>query len=121
MLSLAEHLVEEGHEAISVGRPGSRWAERCRSRGLRTLELAMSGDFGPRAVWALARLLRRPGPHVVVVKSRRGIRMAWAAWLPGFVAKPVILCHVGTHEDMPDSLRSAVTFRHMCDAFVVPS
>jgi len=121
MLSLAEHLVEEGHEAISVGRPGSRWAERCRSRGLPTLELAMSGDFGPRGVWGLSRLFLQDRPHVVVVKSRRGIRMAWAARLLAPFARPVILCRLGTHEDAPSSLRAALTFRYMGDAFIVPS
>ena len=79
-LLLARRLSERGHEVTIVGRGASRLGAAARAAGLPVVEMHMAGDFEPRAVKALARIVRDRDAEVVFSTTPR------AAMLGGHAA-----------------------------------
>lgn len=120
MVDLADHAIHRSHRVVAAGKPGSRWLETCVERGYPSTELAMRGDFHPRDLWTLRRLIKEHEVSVVIVKLLQCIRMAWAARLLVRTPKPAIFCYAGDAM-MKRTPRARYAYRHMVDGHVTPA
>ena len=64
-LYLATGLQQRGHEVVMLCRRGSEMGRRAPAAGVETVETGASGEFDPRAIFRIARLIKRRQIDVV--------------------------------------------------------
>lgn len=79
MLDAAAGLIERGHRAMVVSRPGSALSYKAPVAGIPWASVQMRGDVDPLAILRLTRIFQRFRPDVVCPNLDREIRLCAAA------------------------------------------
>lgn len=96
MLEAAAGLAARGHDVVLAARPEAPLLDRAREAGLQHRAVHMRGDFGPRALAGVRRLLRQQRPHAVFVNQDRELR--YLCWATLGSARPLVFQRAGSDE-----------------------
>ncbi len=90
---LALGLAARGHHVTMVTPPSHAWAARCREAGLPHAAIPMRRPWDPRAVWRLARLIRRERAQIVHAHKGRARTLTMLTALLG--VRPLLVLNRG--------------------------
>jgi len=118
-LYLMAGLRDRGHTATVACQPGSPLSERARAAGVPVEEVRMRGEADFLAVWALRRLLRRGGFHLVHMHTSHAHALGCAAAALARRGRTIVSRRVDF--GIARNLLSGFKYRHGVDRFIAIS
>ncbi|MEL6820709.1 MAG: glycosyltransferase [Calditrichota bacterium] len=118
MFTSGSHLKERGHNVYFGGRPNSLFLERCESMELSTFSIDVKSDFGPKAIFQLAKLFRRLKIDVIVTNLNKDTRLAGIA--RKFAGKNVLVGRNGL-PILKNNLTYRLTYPWLASGIIMPN
>jgi hypothetical protein len=119
MVTAAGELRRRGHEVTIVCRPGSPLQHQAERAALPVVPLEIHGDFDPRTIWRMIRLIGRLRTEVILTNTDKELRFAGAASL--LRGGPPVICRKGIDHPLKDTLGYRLTYNRLAAAVVANS
>ena len=119
MVTAAGELLRRGHDVTIVCRPDSDMLPYARRVGARVEALPIHGDFDPRTIIAMRRLLRRHHIEVILTNTDKELRIAGTAAL--LDRRQPVIARRGIDLPLKDTLGYRLTYNRLARVVVANS
>ena len=120
MVEAAGELVRRGHEVTLVCRPQSPLEHHAGRASLHVLPLDIHGDFDPRTVWRMARIIGRHDVDIILTNMDKELHLAGAAALL-CRRPPAVICRKGIDRPLKNTLGYRLTYNRLAACVIANS